>query len=111
MPVRIVQRLCGLFRVTKSKKASPFLSSHFIAWGFIIAASLVATLVSPSSLGPSMALPFCLGCTIYGYLIGNALPPAFQVTITLLVYNTWSSPSTWVRLREEHSEISRSQDV
>ena len=67
--------------VPKSKKASPYLPSHYLAWGAIVLVSLVATAVSPTGLGPSMSVPFCLGCTVGGYLLGNAVPSSLQVSI------------------------------
>lgn len=64
--------------VAKAKKASPFLPSHYIAWATIAAVTLAATCFSPSGLGPSMALPFMLACTIGGFLFGNSVPPQLQ---------------------------------
>ncbi len=65
--------------VAKAKPASPYLTSHYLAWGAVVLGTLVATAVSPAGLGPSMAMPFCLGCTVGGYLIGNAVPSQLQV--------------------------------
>ncbi len=67
--------------ITKAKPASPFLSSHFAAWGAVAVASLLATAISGagSSLGAQMALPFGLAATVGGYLLGNAVPKNLQV--------------------------------
>lgn len=64
--------------VAKAKPASPFLPSHYFAWGAIAVASLITTVVNPS-MGATMALPFNLACTVGGYLLGNAVPVALQV--------------------------------
>lgn len=78
--------------VTKSKPASPFLPAHIFAWGAIAASSLIATLFSPVTLGATMAIPFCLSCTILGFLFGNAIPSKLQsvfhpILVTALVGN------------------------
>lgn len=66
-------------QVGKAKAATPFLISHWAAWGAVAATSLVATLAAPTTLGPQMALPFNLAATLLGFLLGNAMPKAVQV--------------------------------
>ncbi|GFR50813.1 hypothetical protein Agub_g13088 [Astrephomene gubernaculifera] len=80
--------------ITKAKPASPFLPSHFVAWGAVGAAALAATAVGGpgSELGARMALPFGLAATVGGYLLGNAVPKTLQgllhpVVVTALVAN------------------------
>ncbi|KAG2454150.1 hypothetical protein HYH02_001186 [Chlamydomonas schloesseri] len=80
--------------IAKAKPASPFLPSHFVAWGAVAAASLAATAVggAGSALGAQMALPFGLAATVGGYLLGNAVPKTLQgllhpVVVTALVAN------------------------
>jgi len=78
--------------VSKAKPASPYLPSHYLAWGAAAVAALLSTLVSPTGLGPQMALPFCLACTVGGYLLGNAVPGKYHgylhpVVVTALVAN------------------------
>lgn len=66
--------------ITKAKPASPFLQSHFLAWGAVAAASLAATAAAGpgSTLAAQMALPFGLAATVGGYLLGNAVPKSMQ---------------------------------
>ncbi|GLI65279.1 hypothetical protein VaNZ11_008771, partial [Volvox africanus] len=80
--------------IAKAKPASPFLPSHFAAWGAVAAASLATTAISGagSSLGAQMALPFGLAATVGGYLLGNAVPKNLQgllhpVVVTAIVAN------------------------
>ncbi|GLC58524.1 hypothetical protein PLESTB_001370500 [Pleodorina starrii] len=80
--------------IAKAKPASPFLPSHFAAWGAVAVASLAATAAAGagSSLGAQMALPFGLAATVGGYLLGNAVPKNLQgllhpVVVTAIVAN------------------------
>ncbi len=65
-------------QVVKAKPASPYLPSHWAAWGALAVVSLVATLVSPAQYGAAAALPFNLAMTLLGFLLGNAMPKAVQ---------------------------------
>ncbi|KAG2487871.1 hypothetical protein HYH03_013584 [Edaphochlamys debaryana] len=80
--------------IAKAKPASPFLPSHFAAWGAVAAGALAATAVggAGSTLGAQMALPFGLAATVLGYLLGNAVPKTLQgllhpVVVTALAAN------------------------
>jgi hypothetical protein len=68
--------------VAKAKSASPYLPSHYIVWGALAAASLAVTLAAPGTFASTMAMPFCLACTVCGYLLGNALPSSIQVLMS-----------------------------
>ncbi|WIA09396.1 hypothetical protein OEZ85_008802 [Tetradesmus obliquus] len=78
--------------IAKSKPAAPFLASHYIAWGSILIASLVATVVGGPELGFQAALPLGLAATVGGYLLGEAVPKAYHgvlhpVVVTALAAN------------------------
>ncbi len=59
------------------------LRSHYVAWAAIALGSAVVTVAVPS-MASSMAVPFCLACTVGGYLIGNAVPSQLQVRLERL---------------------------
>lgn len=65
-----------VFDYVQGKPATPFLLSHYIAWGSIVAASGVGILTGASA---NLALPFMLGITVIGYILGNSVPSKFQV--------------------------------
>lgn len=69
----------SFWQVTKAKKSSPFLPSHWAAWGAVAGLSLAATLVNPAQYGAAVALPFNLAMTLLGFLLGNAMPKVVQV--------------------------------
>eukprot|EP00798_Chlamydomonas_sp_ICE-L_P016408 gene16410-22617_t len=79
--------------VPKSKKATPFIQSHYIAWGCYAAVSLaaIATNAMPS-LSAEFALVFGLAATVGGYLVGQAIPSSLHgvfhpVVVTALAAN------------------------
>jgi hypothetical protein len=57
--------------IAKAKPSAPFLASHYIAWGSIFVAALVATVVGGPELGFQAALPLGLAATVGGYLLGE----------------------------------------
>jgi hypothetical protein len=61
--------------IAKAKPSAPFLSSHYIAWGSIFVASLIATVVGGPELGFQAALPLGLAATVGGYLLGEQTLP------------------------------------
>eukprot|EP00197_Chlamydomonas_leiostraca_P003092 CAMPEP_0202869602 /NCGR_PEP_ID=MMETSP1391-20130828/12544_1 /ASSEMBLY_ACC=CAM_ASM_000867 /TAXON_ID=1034604 /ORGANISM="Chlamydomonas leiostraca, Strain SAG 11-49" /LENGTH=506 /DNA_ID=CAMNT_0049549939 /DNA_START=116 /DNA_END=1636 /DNA_ORIENTATION=- len=78
--------------VGKAKPSTPFLPSHWAAWGAIAAVSLGATLANPAQWGAAAALPFNTAMTLLGFLAGNAMPKVVQsvlhpVVMTALVAN------------------------
>lgn len=66
-------------QVAKAKPATPFLQSHWAAWGSVAAVSLGLTIANPAQFGAQAALPFNLACTLLGFLLGNAMPKMVQV--------------------------------
>jgi predicted lipid-binding transport protein (Tim44 family) len=66
-------------QVAKAKPSTPFLQSHWAAWGAVAALSLGLTIANPGQFGMQAALPFNLACTLLGFLLGNAMPKGVQV--------------------------------
>ncbi|XP_076916919.1 plastidal glycolate/glycerate translocator 1, chloroplastic-like isoform X2 [Bidens hawaiensis] len=61
-------------------KPSPFSSLELAAWGVISVASFVAALKYPELLGTNArtCLPFLLGFTVIGYIVGSGLPSGLK---------------------------------
>jgi hypothetical protein len=59
--------------IAKAKPSPPFMSLHYIAWGTIFAASLVAIAVGGPQMAAQAALPFGLAVTLGGFLIGRVM--------------------------------------
>jgi hypothetical protein len=64
--------------IAKAKPSAPFLASHYIVWGSIFVASLVATVVGGPELGFQAALPLGLAATVGGYLLGEQTAGGFD---------------------------------
>lgn len=78
--------------IAKAKPSPPFMSLHYIAWGTIFAASLVAIAVGGPQMAAQAALPFGLAVTLGGFLIGELVPKAYHgilhpVLVTAVVAN------------------------
>ncbi|MFS7962352.1 putative CidB/LrgB family protein [Helianthus anomalus] len=61
-------------------KPSPFSSLELVAWSLISVASFVAALKYPELLGSNArtCLPFLLGSTVIGYIVGTGLPAGLR---------------------------------
>lgn len=59
--------------IAKAKPSPPFLPLHYIAWGAIAVASVVATAVGGPQLASQAALAYGLAVTVGGFLIGELL--------------------------------------
>lgn len=78
--------------IAKAKPSPPFTVAHYASWASIAVVSLVLTVVSPTSWGQTMMLPFQLAATVGAFLLGSAVPKAWQgllhpVVVTAIVAN------------------------
>uniref|UniRef100_A0A7R9VAA3 LrgB-like protein n=1 Tax=Chlamydomonas euryale TaxID=1486919 RepID=A0A7R9VAA3_9CHLO len=61
--------------VAKGKPASPFTGLHYLGWGAVVLGSAAGIATGSTA---NLALPFMLGVTVVGYILGNAVPRSFQ---------------------------------